>query len=244
MPRLQNVVDGILLVDKPQDWTSSDVVCCVRGRFHLSKVGHCGTLDPLATGLLILLLGKATRLQDRLMGEDKVYEGSLRLGVETDTEDVTGQEIARHDASSVSLEALCMAAQSFLGEIEQIPPMVSAIKKDGRPLYKLARKGVTIEREPRKITIRAFDIQEANLPDASYRVACSKGTYIRTLCADLGRKLGCGAIMTALRRTHSGRFDVADAVTMEQIKSFDLEALRQAVLPLERVLEDDALRHD
>ncbi len=237
MPRDSNVVDGILLVDKPSDWTSHDVVACVRARFRLSKTGHCGTLDPMATGLLVLLLGKATKLQDRLMADEKVYEGTLRLGIETDSEDITGQVTRECDPSAVTAAALQSAAAGFVGEIEQIPPMVSAIKRDGKPLYQLARKGITVEREPRRITIHAFDILAARLPEADFRVRCSKGTYIRTLCADLGHRLGCGAVLTALRRTASGTLLVDGALTMEQLKAMDLEQLRNAVIPLDALDE-------
>jgi len=236
MPRIHNEVDGVLLVDKPQDWTSSDCVCCVRGRFHLAKTGHCGTLDPMATGLLILLLGKATKLQDRLMSEDKVYEGRLRLGVETDTQDSTGTVTAEQGCDHVTEQMLRECAQTFVGEIAQVPPMVSAIKKEGRPLYKLARQGVTVEREPRPVTIHSFEITACQLPEAEFRIHCSKGTYIRTLCADLGARLGCGAIMTALRRIRSGPLRVEDAIPMERLKAMTLEELRAAVLPVATVL--------
>ena len=236
MPRFHNEVDGVLLVDKPQDWTSSDCVCCARGRFHLAKAGHCGTLDPMATGLLVLLLGKATKLQDRLMSETKVYEGRLLLGVETDSQDSTGVVVAERSPASVTEQMLRECAQTFVGEIKQVPPMVSAIKKEGRPLYKLARQGVTVEREPRTVTIHSFEITSCQLPEAEYRVQCSKGTYIRTLCADLGERLGCGAIMTALRRTRSGSLRVEDAIPMEQLKEMTLEELRSVVLPVETVL--------
>ena len=228
--RVKNDVDGILLVDKPSDWTSFDVLNMMKHRFSVRKIGHCGTLDPMATGLLVVLLGKATKLQDTLMGGEKEYLGSLRLGMETDTEDSTGNVIAETDWHGVTLEAAQVAAQSFLGEIEQIPPMMSAIKLHGKPLYKLARKGVTVERKARPVTIRAFDFTEVALPEISFRVQCSKGTYIRTLCADLGRRLGCGACMTALRRTRSGNFSLADAITVEALQNLDLDGLRAVCL--------------
>lgn len=237
MPRrTMNEIDGLLLVDKPMDWTSHDVVNCIRSRFNLSKTGHCGTLDPIATGLLVLLLGHATKLQDRLMSEDKVYTGTMRLGVETDSEDRTGVVTATADASGVTPEQVRTIAARFLGPQQQTPPMVSAIKKDGKPLYKLARKGEVIERESRPIVIHALELSRIALPDVDFRVHCSKGTYIRTLCADMGRALGCGAHMLELRRESSGSFQVADAVNMDAIKSWELPEFVQHVQPLGDVI--------
>jgi tRNA pseudouridine55 synthase len=231
-----NEIDGLLLVDKPIDWTSHDVVNCIRSRFNLSKTGHCGTLDPIATGLLVLLLGHATKLQDRLMSEDKVYTGTMRLGVETDSEDRTGVVTATADASGVTPEQVRTIAARFLGPQQQTPPMVSAIKKDGKPLYKLARKGEVIERESRPIVIHALELSRIALPDVDFCVHCSKGTYIRTLCADMGRALGCGAHMLELRRESSGSFQVADAVNMDAIKSWELPEFVQHVQPLGDVI--------
>ncbi|MDD4539251.1 MAG: tRNA pseudouridine(55) synthase TruB [Lentisphaeria bacterium] len=231
-----NEIDGLLLVDKPMDWTSHDVVNCIRSRFNLSKTGHCGTLDPIATGLLVLLLGHATKLQDRLLSEDKVYTGTMRLGVETDSEDRTGVVTATADASGVTPEQVRAVAARFLGPQQQTPPMVSAIKKDGKPLYKLARKGEVIERESRPIVIHALELSRIALPDVDFCVHCSKGTYIRTLCADMGRALGCGAHMLELRRESSGSFQVADAVNMDAIKSWELPEFVQHVQPLGDVI--------
>ena len=237
MPRrTMNEIDGLLLVDKPMDWTSHDVVNCIRSRFNLSKTGHCGTLDPIATGLLVLLLGHATKLQDRLLSEDKVYTGTMRLGVETDSEDRTGVVTATADASGVTPEQVRAVAARFLGPQQQTPPMVSAIKKDGKPLYKLARKGEVIERESRPIVIHALELSRIALPDVDFCVHCSKGTYIRTLCADMGRALGCGAHMLELRRESSGSFQVADAVNMDAIKSWELPEFVQHVQPLGDVI--------
>ena len=227
-----NEIDGLLLVDKPQDWTSHDVVNCVRSRFRLGRVGHCGTLDPMATGLLVLLLGKGTKWQEHFMGEDKVYAGSLTLGVETDSEDSTGTVVATHPWEQVTEADLKEATAALTGEILQVPPMVSAIKVNGKALYKLARKGQVIEREPRPVTIHRFDIMTVDFPRADFVVRCSKGTYIRTLCADLGRKLGCGAHMSALRRLECGPFSVADAVDMESIKGCELADFMAMVRPL------------
>ena len=226
----RNDITGILLVDKPQEWTSHDVVNCIKHQFRVKKIGHCGTLDPMATGLLVVLMGKATKLQERLMGESKIYEGALRLGLETDSEDSTGNVTAEHDASHVTRESLLEAMASLTGEILQVPPMVSAIRQNGRHLYDLARKGITVEREARKVTIYSFELLSCDLPEATYRVHCSKGTYIRTLCADIGRKLECGGIMTALRRVRCGGFEVKDAVGMQDVKSWSLEELSSHVI--------------
>ncbi len=232
-----NHIDGLLLVDKTPDWTSHDVVNLVRRRFNLDKTGHCGTLDPLATGLLVLLLGKATKFQDQLMGQDKVYEAVLRLGVETSTEDRSGEVIATRDWSGVTEDAVRSTAASFIGEQFQVPPMMSAIKKNGQPLYKMARKGEEIEREPRPIRIEALDITNIVLPEVAFTLHCSKGTYVRTVCADWGRKLGCGGHMAALRRIRSGKLSVEGAVTPEAIKGWQLEDLSAHVMSLDKLAE-------
>ena len=218
--------NGVLLIDKPVEWTSFDVVNFVRARFNIPKVGHCGTLDP-ATGLLVLVLGKFTLLSQKFSGEDKVYEATMRLGLETDSEDMDGQIVAEHDWSQVTEEMLRETLTSFIGVQQQTPPMVSAVKKGGKKLYELARQGVEIERESREITIFSLDISRVELPRCDFTMRCSKGTYVRTLCADAGRRLGCGGVLEKLRRLRSGSFDVADALTIEQLKTFeqgDLEA--------------------
>ena len=214
-----NDISGILLVDKPQDWTS-----------HLKKAGHCGTLDPMATGLLVLLFGKCTKLQDSLMAKDKVYRASMRLGIETDTEDATGNVVAEHSIEGIDGEAVRKSAQSLIGELMQVPPMVSAIKRNGKKLYELARKGITVEREPRQISIFSIEIERISLPDVDFIVHCSKGTYVRTLCADWGRALGCGANMTALRRLRSGEHSVENAYTIETIKGWELPQFQEALV--------------
>ncbi|NLG15155.1 MAG: tRNA pseudouridine(55) synthase TruB [Lentisphaerae bacterium] len=230
-----NKIDGILVVDKPMDWTSHDVVNCVKRRFNLNKVGHCGTLDPIATGLLVILMGKATKLQDHLMGQDKTYLATMRLGTETDSEDRTGNIIATATFDTITEQQIYDTAKTFLGIQEQVPPMVSAIKQNGQPLYKLARKGQTVERKPREITISSFEINIIELPDVIFTLKCSKGTYVRTICADFGRKLGCGAMMAELRRTGSGDFTLQNAVDIEQIKSWELPELQQNLLPIESI---------
>ncbi|MBR5025399.1 MAG: tRNA pseudouridine(55) synthase TruB [Victivallales bacterium] len=229
---MKNKVDGILVVDKPMDWTSYDVVNCVKRRFNVEKVGHCGTLDPIATGLLVILLGKAPKFQDQFMGQDKVYAATMRLGVETDSEDRTGQVIATSDCSAVTEAQIREIAAAFIGPQMQTPPMVSAIKLHGQPLYKLARKGQTVERQPREITIHSFDITRIALPDVDFTVRCTKGTYVRTICADFGRRLGCGAHMLELRRLQSGNFNLDNAVTIDQIKAWELPDLQNHLLPL------------
>ncbi len=213
--------DGVLLVDKPEGWTSFDVVNMVRSRFNIPKVGHCGTLDPAASGLLVLVLGRFTKLSQKFSGEDKVYQSDMLLGTETDSQDMDGKITAENDYSQITGEQVKEVTAAFTGEQEQIPPMFSAKKKDGKRLYKLARQGIEVEREAKQINIHSIDIDEINLPHVKFTVKCSKGTYIRTLCADIGKKLGCGAVLFNLRRTLSGKFDLNDAVTVETLKSWE-----------------------
>ncbi len=226
-------LDGILLVDKPADWTSHDVVNFVKNRYRLAKVGHGGTLDPMATGLLVLLLGKGTKCSDAVMAGEKIYEGAFTLGTTTDSQDREGEVLETRplppDLSRESVEALL---PEFTGDILQIPPMVSALKKDGVPLYKLARQGKTIEREPRPVTIHQLELLEWEPPVVGLRVRCSKGTYVRTLAHDLGEKIGCGAHLSALRRTGSGHFSVNDAVTVDALREMDLETMTERLHPL------------
>lgn len=217
--------DGILLVDKPKEWTSFDIVNFVRSRFNIPKVGHCGTLDPAATGLLVLVIGKFTRFSRKLSGDDKTYEATLLLGTETDTQDMDGAITAVNDWSGLTPEQVRRAIMSFTGEIMQLPPMVSAVKIDGRRLYELARKGQEVAREPRPVRIDGIDITRLELPQADFTVTCSKGTYIRTLCADIGTKLGCGGTLFGLRRTRSGMFDLSDAVTVDTLKTWETPEL-------------------
>jgi len=211
----------VLLVDKPSEWTSFDVVNFVRSRFNIPKTGHCGTLDPAATGLLVLVLGKFTQLSSKFSGEDKVYEARLQLGQETDSGDLDGEVTATYDWSGVTPELLRETILSFVGEQMQTPPMVSAVKKDGKKLYELARKGIEVEREAKPITIFSIDITKIELPFCDFTMHCSKGTYVRTLCADIGKKLGCGGTLAGLRRTVSGQFNIADAITIDQLKTFE-----------------------
>lgn len=231
-PRDDNELNGVLLIDKPAGPTSHDIVDAVRRMFDLPKVGHGGTLDPGATGLLILLLGRATKLSQTVMSSDKVYEGSLLLGVTTDTHDADGEVTARHDPSSIAREQLAAEFKKWVGDIEQVPPMVSAIKKGGVALYKMARSGQEIPRDPRLLHIYEFSLLSFAPPLATFRVRCSKGTYVRTLCHDVGQGLGCGACMNTLLRTRSGGWDVKDAVKLEELVHLDRAALAAHVRPL------------
>jgi tRNA pseudouridine55 synthase len=226
-----SALDGAILVDKPSGPTSHDVVDAIRRKFGIKKVGHCGTLDPNATGLLIIVLGRGTKLSERLMGDDKVYEGTIKFGETTDSYDSDGELTASLPVMPMTLDQLNEEAATFIGDIMQVPPMVSAIKKNGVPLYKLARKGVEVEREPRLIHIYNFRFTEYTEPLGKFRVACTKGTYVRSLAHDLGQKLGCGAHLTTLRRSASGKFDVADALPLEAILQLSTAQLEKRVLP-------------
>lgn len=239
-PRVRPVSgpDGILLVDKPAGMTSHDVVNAVRRMFKIRKAGHGGTLDPSATGLLVLLLGRGTKLSERVMGADKVYEGVLRLGSATTTQDAEGDFVSGADPQGLSEGAVRAAVSSLRGDIYQTPPMVSAVKHGGVPLYKLARKGVTVAREPRLVHIYRFDILEFGLPDSRIAVKCSKGTYVRTLCHDVGEQLGCGGHLASLRRLQSGTFFVSDAISFAELKELPRADLPARVLPLHTVLRE------
>ncbi len=224
-------LDGAVLIDKPAGPTSHDVVDAIRSQFRIKKVGHCGTLDPNATGLLIIVLGRGTKLSEKLMSDDKVYEGSIKFGETTDSYDAAGELTGSLPVPPLTLAELNEAAAPFVGDIMQMPPMVSAIKKDGVPLYKLARKGIEVEREARLIHIYNFRFLDYQEPTGWFRVACTKGTYVRSLAHDLGRKLGCGAHLSTLRRTVSGKFDVADAIEFEQVLALSTKELEQRVIP-------------
>ena len=217
--RLLTELDGVLLVDKAAGMTSHDVVAIVRRALNTKKVGHCGTLDPLATGLLIIVLGRATKIQDLLMSEDKEYVGTMTLGVTTDSQDADGQVVETKPVGEYTREQIDTAFAKFHGDFYQMPPMVSAIKKEGVPLYKLARQGKVVEREPRFVHVFAHEIQGVRSPEIDFRVVCSKGFYVRTYAFDIGNELGCGAHLKALRRTKSGRFDLQRSVTVEELKT-------------------------
>ena len=224
--------DGALLIDKPAGPTSHDIVDMVRRQFGIQKVGHCGTLDPQATGLLILVLGQATKLSEKLMADDKVYCGHITFGVTTNSYDADGDIVSSLPVPPMTLDEINTAAGEFVGDLMQEPPMVSAVKKDGVPLYKLARKGIEVERKPRLIHVYRFRFTEYQEPVGSFRVACTKGTYVRSLAHDLGQKLGCGAHLNTLRRLVSGRFDVEDAATFEDVLEMTPADLSKRVIPI------------
>ncbi|MGC1482059.1 MAG: tRNA pseudouridine(55) synthase TruB [Chthoniobacterales bacterium] len=229
----ETLIDGVLCVDKAPGMTSHDVVGIVRRSLGMKKVGHCGTLDPLATGLLLITLGRGTKIQDLLMSEDKEYAGTLKLGETTDSQDADGEVVdTREVPSDLSASEIDAAFAKYHGDFYQTPPMVSAIKKDGVPLYKLARQGKTVEREPRFVHVYAHEILKLRLPEIDFRVVCSKGFYVRTYAFDIGEELGCGAHLRVLRRTKSGRFDVNGAITIDELKTLPREEIVTRVLTL------------
>ena len=228
-------IDGVLLVDKSQAMTSHDVVAITRRSLNTKKVGHCGTLDPLATGLLIITIGRGTKIQDLLMSEDKEYVGTLKLGEETDSQDSDGQVTKSSPVPEFTREQIDAAFAKFHGDFYQTPPMVSAIKKDGVPLYKLARQGKVVEREPRFVHVYAHEIIAIRPTEIDFRVVCSKGFYVRTYAHEIGAELGCGAHLKVLRRTKSGRFSVEGAITIDELKAGPLDAVAQRVLSLPAV---------
>ena len=226
-----DILDGALLVDKPAGPTSHDVVDLVRRRFQIKKVGHCGSLDPNATGLLILVLGRATRLSERMMSEDKIYEGTVKFGETTDSYDADGQLVASLPVPPTTLEQLNATAASFVGDLLQVPPMVSAVKIGGVPLYKLARKGVEVERKPKLVHIYKFIFTAYVEPLGQFHIVCTKGTYVRSIAHDLGEKLGCGAHLASLRRLASGKYRVADAIPLDALLAGPRSELETRVIP-------------
>lgn len=212
-------LEGILLVDKPTDHTSHDVVARMRRKFGMKRVGHAGTLDPMATGLLIVLIGKATTVSQYLMSMDKEYTGTIRLGATTNTQDAEGDILETRPVPALSADEVKAAMRGMLGDQYQMPPMFSAIKIDGVPLYKKAREGVEVEREPRFIRVMRFDATRVELPEIDFIVNCTKGTYVRTLGHDLGNKLGCGGHLSALRRTAIDKLRVERSFTVDQIEA-------------------------
>jgi len=223
-------MNGILIVDKPKGMTSHDVVDFVRRRFALKKVGHAGSLDPIATGVLVLLLGTTTKLSAKIMGDDKTYDAILKCGIATDTLDAEGKITEEKDINGLNEEKVKRVFSQFCGEQLQVPPAYSAVKHKGEPLYKLARRGVFIEKEPRRINIKELLVDEVKLPFVSFRVYCSKGTYIRKLCDDIGRRLGCGAHMTALRRLKSGEFEIENSVSVNELGRMRPEELQDKLI--------------
>jgi len=212
-------VQGVLIIDKPEGLTSHDVVQKVRRAYSIRQVGHAGTLDPIASGVLVLLLGSATRIAQFLQEDDKEYHLVLKLGLETDTQDITGETLSEADPSSVTEGDLKSVIERYRGTFSQIPPSFSAGKHAGQPLYKLARQGVRIQADPREVTVYSIEVSNVDLPHIAMKVVCSKGTYMRTLCHDIGRDLGVGGCMKSLVRVRSGRFPISDAVDLEQVVS-------------------------
>lgn len=215
------MASGIIIIDKPAGWTSMDVCAKLRGMFHEKRVGHAGTLDPMATGVLPVFIGRATRAVEFAAGSDKEYIAGIRLGMVTNTQDTTG-EVLEERGASVTREELSALLPRFTGDIQQLPPMWSAVKVNGKKLYELARKGKEVERRPRPVTIRALEVLDGGAPEGSdfvLRVVCSKGTYVRTLCHDIGQALGCGGCMSALRRVKAAGFTLEDSVTLEAVQA-------------------------
>jgi len=229
----KNDFDGLLLVDKPSGVTSHDVVAKIRRTFRVERVGHGGTLDPAATGLLIIMLGRGTKLSDRLMGGDKTYAGTMRLGVTTDSQDLDGEVLTQTPVASLDACHVEAEMQKLSGDIYQIPPMVSAIKRNGVPLYKLARKGQEVEREPRLVHIYKFALTAWDFPaqDPAFVVECTKGTYVRTLVHDIGQALGCGAALASLRRLASGKYSLNDAAPLDELLQLAPDALFARAIP-------------
>lgn len=230
-------MEGILCVDKPAEHTSFDVIARLRGILHTRKIGHAGTLDPMTTGVLPILIGRATKASDLLPVQDKRYIASFQLGVVTDTQDIFGTVLERHPVQ-VTPRELTEAIRSFVGRQLQLPPMYSAVQVDGKRLYDLARAGQVVEREPRPVEFYAIEILELTPEGAVISVHCSKGSYVRTLCHDIGQKLGCGAALTGLRRTMAAGFTEADCLTLEEIAAAMADGtIEQRLLPVARVFD-------
>ena len=232
-------MDGVIVIRKEKGYTSHDVVAKLRGILHMKKIGHTGTLDPDAEGEIPVALGKDTRPVDMITDKEKTYEAVMRLGVVTDTQDMSGTVLSEVPEFQVAEEELRAVTESFAGDYMQVPPMYSALKVNGKKLYELAREGKTVERKPRPVHFYEIEILDIDFPLVRFRVTCSKGTYIRTLCHDIGEKLGCGAAMETLLRTKVGRFTLDDAITLAQTE----EAVRngeieQRILGIEEILAE------
>lgn len=230
---------GVLLVDKDPGFTSHNAVALCRRILGTRKVGHCGTLDPMATGMLIIVIGRATRFQDRLMSEDKVYTATMQLGVETNSQDADGEVVATHSTVGITEDDIRRAFDHFHGEFDQTPPMFSAVKINGVPCYKLARRGEEVQRKARRVRVLDVALTRIDLSSAQidFTVHCSKGFYVRTYAHDIGQFLGCGAHLTALRRTKSGRFDIAQAISVPDLKAAGREQLLARLIPVEQLLD-------
>lgn len=235
MQNPNDLPSGVLLIDKAPGMTSHDVVAIARRQLQMKKIGHCGTLDPMATGLLMLVINRATKIQDLLMSEDKTYTGTITLGTTTSTQDKEGEVEDEMEVPDLSEEEVTAAFERYLGDFEQIPPMVSAIKKDGVPLYKLARKGKVVERKPRAVSVRRYEVTRLELPEIDFTVDCSKGFYVRTYAHDIGQHLGCGGHLSSLRRTRSGKFTLERAVPVEVLKEASREDLVKSLVSLAEI---------
>ena len=233
--------EGILLVDKPSGITSHDVVDRIRRIYQTRRVGHAGTLDPMATGLLIILVGKATKASQYLMSQEKTYTGEITLGVTTDSQDADGTVLQTQPVPELTSEAIQAVMHSMRGDQYQTPPMYSARKIGGKKLYELARQGLEVAREPRFIHLARFDLLTWNTPKLTFDVHCSKGTYVRTLAFDLGTKLNCGAHLSSLRRTSSGTLTLDKSATLDTLKTLSREALAQQLIPVHQVVPSIAL---
>ena len=229
------VPSGVLLVDKDPGMTSHDVVAIARRSMGIKKIGHCGTLDPMATGLLMLVVGRATKIQDLLMSEDKQYVGTITLGTTTTTQDAEGDVVEERDVGVLGENVIRRAFEKYSGNFEQIPPMVSAIKKDGVPLYKLARKGKEVKRDPRPVYVTDYELRKISLPQIDFTVSCSKGFYVRSYAHDIGDTLGCGGHLSALRRTRSGEFTLERAVRVDMLKNGEAEELINSMVSLAEI---------
>ena len=235
MQNPNDLPSGVLLIDKAPGMTSHDVVAIARRQLNMKKIGHCGTLDPMATGLLMLVINRATKIQDLLMSEDKTYTGTITLGSTTSTQDKEGEIEEEKDVPELREEEIRAAFDAHKGDFEQIPPMVSAIKKDGVPLYKLARKGLVVERKPRPVSVRDYRLDRIELPEIDFAVDCTKGFYVRTYAHDIGQKLGCGAHLSTLRRTRSGKFTLERAVPVDVLKKASREDLVNSFVSLAEI---------
>ena len=231
---------GVLLVDKDPGFTSHNAVALCRRILGTKKVGHCGTLDPMATGMLIVVIGKATRMQDMLMCEDKVYTATLKLGIETNSQDADGEVVAVRSTEGITAETIQAAFEHFHTEFDQVPPMFSAVKINGVPCYKLARKGQEVERKARRVRVLDYEISRVDLAlgEVDFTVHCTKGFYVRTYAHDIGRRLGCGAHLKALRRIKSGHFDISQAVDVPTLKAAGREELISRLIPVETIVAE------
>ncbi len=239
----QSLYHGIIIVDKPSGMTSQDVVTVVRKAAGTRRVGHTGTLDPLATGLLLLMLGEATKLSEYLVGYDKTYEGTMHLGARSDTYDVEGRVEETDIDELPGIDALNEMAQDFTGEIEQIPPPYSAVKIKGKKLYEYARKGETVEAEPRPVRVDEYTLLGQEQNKATFRVRCSSGTYVRSLVHDLGAEAGCGALVEELRRTEIGDFNISEAISLEEVRESKAETFGSLVTPMVDVIPEWPVFH-